>query len=203
MNGYLIFFIIACITVLSPGPGVVLTITNAARFGVLGAIPGILGIALATFFVAGIAATGLAVVLSTSSSAFTILKYIGAVYLIFLGIKLWKSPGVDIQAGLVPEKSLLIGFIEGFTLQLTNPKAVFFFISIFPQFVKQEEGFLTQFLPLVSTYSGLVVTIHLMYARLASTARGWLSTASNGRLINKVGGSVFAAFGVGLVTASK
>ena len=203
MDGYFIFLIIACITVLSPGPGVVLTITNSLRFGVLGAVPSILGIAVSTFLVAGFAATGLAVVLATSSVAFTILKYIGAAYLIFLGIKLWRSPGITLDNTVVSKKSYLMGFIEGFTLQLTNPKAVFFFISVFPQFVSQNSDFLVQFILLVTTYSCLVVAIHIVYAWLAKTTRGWLSVGANGRLINKVGGSVFAAFGVGLASASK
>ncbi|AJQ96056.1 LysE family translocator [Gynuella sunshinyii] len=203
MHGYIIFLLIALITVLSPGPGVLLTLTNALRFGVSGAIAGILGIAVSTFIVAGIAATGLAVVLATSSLAFMVIKYIGAAYLIFLGIKLWRSPAIQPDTSAVRYKSISAGFIEGFTLQLTNPKAVFFFISVFPQFVDRESAFLGQFLLLVTTYSSLVVIVHICYAFLAKAARTWFSTASNSRIVNRLGGSVFVAFGFGLASASR
>lgn len=203
MDGYFIFLLIAFITVLSPGPGVVLTITNGLRFGVSGAIPGILGIAFSTFIVAGIAATGLAVVLATSSLTFTIIKYIGAAYLIFLGIKLWRSPGIKLDEKVVTSKSISVGFVEGFTLQLTNPKAVFFFISVFPQFVNHSSSFIGQFLLLVTTYSSFVVMVHVCYAWLAKSARSWFSSGSNSRIVNRVGGSVFIGFGCGLASANK
>lgn len=85
MGSYLLFVVIAIATVLSPGPGVMLTLTNAIRFGVSGAFGGILGIAFGTFIVAGISATSLGIVLATSATAFSIMKFIGAAYLIYLG----------------------------------------------------------------------------------------------------------------------
>ncbi len=78
----MLFLLIATATVFSPGPGVILTLTNAIRFGVSGAIGGILGIAFGTFIVAGVSATSLGIILATSSVAFSIMKYIGAAYLI-------------------------------------------------------------------------------------------------------------------------
>ncbi|WHI49723.1 LysE family transporter [Microbulbifer sp. MLAF003] len=78
MESYILFFIIAVATILSPGPGVILTLTNAIRYGTSGAIGGILGIAFGTFIVAGVSATSLGVILATSAVAFSIMKYIGA-----------------------------------------------------------------------------------------------------------------------------
>ena len=80
MENYLLFFIIAVATILSPGPGVILTLTNAIRYGFSGAMGGILGIAFGTFIVAGVSATSLGVILATSSIAFSIMKYLGAAY---------------------------------------------------------------------------------------------------------------------------
>jgi|SRR5680860_132069 threonine/homoserine/homoserine lactone efflux protein len=203
MDTYLLFLIIAIATVLSPGPGVVLTLTNAIRYGVSGAIGGILGIAFGTFIVAGVSATGVGVLLATSTVAFSIMKFIGAAYLIYLGIKLWRSPTAKIDVKSAAIKSRKRQFIEGLTLQLTNPKAVFFFISIFPQFVDFSSDYAGQFTLLVVTYSSLVVLIHLLYARLAKSARSWLSSDKGGRVVNRVGGGTFMCFGIGLASAGK
>ncbi|WP_444959605.1 LysE family translocator [Microbulbifer sp. VVAC002] len=203
MESYLWFLLIAIATVLSPGPGVILTLTNAIRYGMSGAIGGILGIAFGTFIVAGVSATSLGILLATSTVAFSIMKFIGAAYLIYLGIKLWRSPAAKIDPKGVAIKSRKRQFSEGLTLQLTNPKAVFFFMSIFPQFVDFSSNHVGQFVLLVVTYSSLVVLIHLLYAHLAKSARSWLSSDKGGRMVNRLGGGTFMCFGVGLASAGK
>jgi len=203
MENYLLFVLIASITVLSPGPGVILTLTNAISYGLRGAIGGILGIAFGTFIVAGISATSLGVILATSSVAFTVMKYIGAVYLIYLGVKLWNSPVKTIEDRQSSKKGKKLQFLEGLTLQLTNPKAVFFFMSIFPQFVDFTKDYQSQFVIFVITYSALVVLIHFVYAYLAKSSRRWLSSAKGGKTVNRFGGGTFVFFGIGLASASK
>lgn len=203
MDAYLLFLIIATATVLSPGPGVMLTLTNAIRYGVSGAIGGILGIACGTFIVAGISATSLGVLLATSTVAFSITKFIGAVYLIYLGIRLWRSPGAKLCTQSAAIRSRRHQFIEGLTMQITNPKAVFFFMSVFPQFIDFSKNYVSHFALLVITYSSLVVIIHILYANLGKTARHWISSDKGGRMINRIGGGTFIGFGVGLATANK
>jgi len=203
MGNYILFLIIATATVLSPGPGVVLTLTNTIRYGMGGAIGGIFGIACGTFIVAGISATSLGIILATSSMAVTIIKFIGAGYLIYLGIKLWRSPALEVRIGDEPKRKNSLQFFEGIALQLTNPKAVFFFMSIFPQFVNFNADYKVQFGLLVATYSALVVVIHLLYASLAKFARNWMSSEKGGRTVNRIGGGTFMCFGIGLASASK
>lgn len=203
MENYLLFVIVASVTILSPGPGVLLTLSNAIRYGAMGSIGGIVGIALGSFIVAGVSATSLGVLLATSTVAFTVMKYIGAAYLIYMGIKLWRSPVVTLGNSVVTTKSTVRQFVEGFTMQLTNPKAVFFFMSIFPQFVNFEREGTQQFLLLVTTYSVLIVVIHLTYAYLAKAMRFWLSSEKGGRLVNRIGGGTFVFFGIGLASANR
>jgi threonine/homoserine/homoserine lactone efflux protein len=204
MESYLLFLVIATATVLSPGPGVILTLSNAIRFGVSGAIGGILGIAFGTFQVAAGSATSVGIILATSSVAFSIMKFVGAAYLIYLGVKLWQSPPVTIDAcSETTTRPRKWQFIEGLMLQLTNPKAVFFFMSVFPQFVDFSSNYAARFMLLVVTYSGLVVLIHVLYAYMARSVRGWLSTEKGGRAVNRVGGGTFVFFGIGLASANK
>ena len=203
MENYLLFLVVAVVTVISPGPGVILTLTNTIRFGVSGAAGGIFGIAAGTFIVAGISATSLGVILATSTIAFSIMKYIGAAYLIYLGVKLWRSAPPTMDTNKTAIKSRNLQFIEGLTLQLTNPKAVFFFLSVFPQFIDFTANYSNQFMLLVISYSCLVVLIHFLYACLAKKSRLWLTSEKGGRSMNRIGGGTFMCFGLGLASASK
>lgn len=95
---YPLFLMMATVTVLSPGPGVVMTLTNTLRYGLRRTFGGILGIAAGALFVAGLSATGLGILLSTSAAAFTAMKLLGAAYLLYLGIRLWRSPALHFTA---------------------------------------------------------------------------------------------------------
>jgi homoserine/homoserine lactone efflux protein len=120
-----------------------------------------------------------------------------------LGIRLWRSSGIKLDTSAMSPKSHRIKFLEGLTLQLTNPKAVFFFLSIFPQFVDAKQAFVPQFALLVATYSCLVIVIHLCYASLAHHARDWFSSNRGAQMFNKLGGSIFVFFGLGLASSNK
>lgn len=193
----------AALTVLSPGPGVVMTLSNALKFGPGGAIGGIFGIASGAFVVAAISATGLGVLLATSVAAFTLIKLLGALYLLYLGIRLWRAPPFPFHAKIAQDAQFPRRFLEGLTVQLTNPKAVFFFLSVFPQFITPAEGYTRQFLRLVLSYGFLVVVIHCAYALFAERVRSWIATERGGRLINRAAGTVFIAFGIALASARR
>jgi len=205
MDQYLLFFIIAVITIMSPGPGVVLTLSNTVRYGFTHALSSILGIACGTFIIAGISATSLGVILATSSIAFTVIKYIGAAYLLYLGIKLWRAPAVDLAVRLKksPQQQMQKRFFEGLLMQLSNPKAVFFFIAVFPQFIDLKHHYSIQFLLLVSTYSILVISIHIIYALLAARAQYWLASPTGSRVVNRLSATAFMGFGIGLANANR
>ncbi|WP_058545250.1 LysE family translocator [Pseudomonas fluorescens] len=202
MAGYGLFLILATLTVLSPGPGVVLTITNALRHGWRGALPGIFGIASGAFIVAGICASSLGLILAASATAFTVLKYIGALYLLYLGIKMWRTQR------FIPELQATSPrpwrrFVEALSIQLLNPKAGFFFLAVFPQFIKPAGDYYSQFFLLVSSYSVLVVLVHGGYALMANGARGWLSSTQGARIVGKLSGITFLGFGVLMASVSK
>jgi threonine/homoserine/homoserine lactone efflux protein len=89
------------------------------------------------------------------------------------------------------------------SLQLTNPKAIFFFLSVFPQFIDSARSYALQFFLLVVTYAILVIGIHTVYALFAHQARGWLTSERGGRILNKAGGATFVCFGAALAAAKK
>lgn len=203
MKLYPLFVLMATATVFSPGPGVLMTLTNSLRYGFRGTIGGILGVACGSLLVALISATSLGVVLATSAMAFTVLKFAGAGYLAYLGVRLWRAPAFRFEEQAAHPASFGRRFAEGISLQLTNPKSIFFFLSVFPQFIDHAAGYAFQFSVLVLTYGSLVVVIHCVYALFAQRARHWLSSERGGRTLNKAGGATFVFFGGLLATAQR
>ena len=203
MEQYILFVTMASLTVLSPGPGVTLTLTNSIRYGMYETFGGILGIASGAFIVAAISATGLGLILAASALAFTIMKYIGAAYLIYLGIKMWRTPPLMTKepGALKPSRSKR--FLEGITLQLSNPKVIFFFLSLFPQFIDDSKPYAVQFFTLVSTYCALIIVIHLAYAMTAHKVKMWLSSPRGSRIFNRVGAGAFIFFGLAMAASKK
>ena len=203
MKLYPLFLLMASVTILSPGPGVVMTLTNALRYGLRGTFGGILGLALGILLVAAISATSLGVLLATSALAFTVIKFAGAAYLIYLGLRLWRAPAFKLSAEQAHAATFGRRFLEGLTLQLTNPKSIFFFLSVFPQFIDPEVSYPIQFTLLVLTFSLLLVLIHTLYALCAKRARGWLASERGGRIVNRSAGTMFIAFGALLANARR
>ena len=202
MELYLLFVVMAAVTVVSPGPGVLMTLSNALHYGWRETFAGILGIACGALVVAALSATSLGVLLAASSTAFMVMKYLGAAYLVYLGIRLWRAPAFSFKDRATGAGSARRRFGEGITLQLTNPKAIFFFLSVFPQFISPGTHYALQFARLVLTYAALVVVIHCIYAAFAQRARRYFTSERGGRIINRTAGSVFIVFGA-LLALSK
>jgi len=210
MEQYLLYLLIVTITVASPGPGVILTLTNAIRYGTKPALVGALGISLGILGIAIISATSLGVLLSSSAIAFAVLKYVGAAYLIYLGIKLWRSPTIkleeDAESGdveLSPKQQYFFRFKEGFFISVLNPKPIFFFMSLFPQFIHHEQSYLVQFTYLTFTFCAMIVVVHTIYTLGANAIKGWLLSPKGSKTVNRAGGSVFILFGFGLATSNR
>lgn len=211
MDQYFVYLVIVAVTVASPGPGVILTLSNAIRYGVKSALSGVLGIALGIFIIAMLSASSVGLLLASSAVAFSILKYIGAAYLIYLGIKLWRSPAISFikEEGDgdndKEEKKHEYGlrFKEGFLITLLNPKPIFFFMSLFPQFISHQQSYYFQFMILTLTFCSMILIVHSVYAFLANSIKVWLSSPKGSKAVNRVGGSVFVLFGFGLATTQK
>lgn len=203
MKLYWLFLLVATATVCSPGPGVVMTLSNALRYDRFSTLGGILGIAAGTLLVAGVSATSLGVLLATSAQAFTVLKLLGAGYLIYLGIRLWRAPALDLATARSRPGGFSRRFLDAFSMQLTNPKAVFFFLSVLPQFMDPAKSYSLQFGLLVLTYAVLVIVIHCCYALFARRAQRWLGSERGGRLVNRLAAGMFIVFGGLLAVAHR
>jgi threonine/homoserine/homoserine lactone efflux protein len=203
MERYFLFLIVAAAAVVTPGPGVTLTITNSLRYGVAGAFQGIFGLVAGALLIATLSATGVGFIITTSPMAFNAMKYAGAAYLVYLGVRLWRSPALHLEERDGKASSGRKRFIESLTLQLSNPKALAFFLSVFPQFIDPKSSMVIQFSVLALTYCSLIVALHTTYAFAANSARQWFSSSSGRLVINRVGGVAFVCFAVAMIAASQ
>jgi len=194
---YGLFVLMAGSAVLSPGPGVVMTLGNALRFGVRGSLGGVLGIAAGTIVVATASAAGLGLLLAASPLAFGLLKYCGAAYLAWLGIRLWRTRDLVLKPGATAGAG--VQFLEGAALQVVNPNAYLFFFSALPQFIEPAAGRAQQLAALVLTYGALVIAIHAAYAAIAARARPWLASERGQRIVNRAAGASLVGIAAGLL----
>lgn len=203
MDNYLVYVGVAIATILLPGPAVMLTINNSIRRGLVKSLAGIFGIALAILLVAIISATSLGVLLASSALAFSVIKIFGAIYLVYLGIKIIHNKEPIVVKSSDGENSLAKCFMEGFLVSISNPKAIIFFMSIFPQFINTTREYTPQFILLATTFSLLVIFVHSIYAIFAAAIRSKFSPQKGNVILNKISGGVFVGFGIGLAMSSK
>lgn len=203
MNDYWMYLLISSLTIASPGPGVVCTLSNALRFGFTGALSGILGLAIGSLLIATVAATGLGVLLVSSALLFNIVKLAGAVYLVYIGARmLLGSANKALELDLAKRGSGSV-FVEAMLIQLLNPKAILFFLSVFPQFIDYTTNTLPRFSLLIVSYGLTIVLIHSFYTLLANSVRRFLITQSGERLARRIAGSSYILFGAGLASTSR
>lgn len=201
ITNWLLFCGVSLLTTFTPGPAVLLAISNSVSNGPRSALVCSLGNALGLFIVSGIAMAGMGVVLATSAMAFTVLKVLGAMYLIYLGYKQWQSRANIFSSTNAPLTSgapwPLFG--KGIVLALTNPKAILFFSALFPQFLAPELPLFEQFVVLTTSFSACALISHAFYALLAHTLRGQFDNPTRVRIFNRVSGGIFCFLGVGLL----
>jgi threonine/homoserine/homoserine lactone efflux protein len=202
-----IYYVIAILVLTaSPGPSVFLCITksvtdgfSASFFTAMGSLTAIVGILTLSF-------TGLGVIISSSEFVFNLIKWAGAAYLIYLGVKAFTSKysSFSIESPSKPSKSDIIShFSSGFIVGASNPKAIVFFTALFPQFINPLEPLLLQYLIFVSTFATLELLWLLIYAYLGLRSRHWLSTKGRAQLFNKLTGVIFISAGLLLSGTSK
>jgi threonine/homoserine/homoserine lactone efflux protein len=171
----LYFFMGATLALLLvPGPAVLYITARSANQGRLAGLVSVLAIETANFLQAVAATLGLSAILLSSAFAFDVVKYLGAAYLIYLGIrKLIASD--DTAAELIKPESLSRIYWQGLVINLLNPKTALFFFAFLPQFVNPDRGNVTgQTLLLGALFVGMAIITDSMYALLASSLAGKL-----------------------------
>ncbi|MGH6948348.1 MAG: LysE family translocator [Kiloniellales bacterium] len=199
-EAWLAFTGATAVLLLIPGPTVLLVVSYALGQGLRTAWPMAVGVALGDFTAMTLSLLGLGALLATSATVFTILKWIGAAYLVWLGIKLWRAGGRLDARPVEAEASPARMLGHAWLVTALNPKGITFFVAFLPQFLDPRADFLTQMLVLEATFVGLAFANALGFAVLASRARSLVRNERAVAWLNRIGGTLL--IGAGLVTVS-
>lgn len=202
LHTWLAFFVAAWLICLSPGPGVLSSVTAGLRYGFRRALWNIAGLQAGALIVLLIVGVGLGAVLATSPHAFTAIKLFGALYLIYLGIQQWRSKAAPIQA---PDGSVAAEagvpralFLRGLLVNASNPKGILFILSVLPQFIDADAPQLPQYLTVAATLMFTDICSMSGYTALGVRALRLMRNAAAIRWINRGFGTLFISAGVAL-----
>ena len=205
-SAYTLFVGFAIVAAFTPGPAVMLAIHNAMHFGGRRALWSSLGNITGLLALATLSAVGVNALLQTSVLAFTVAKLAGASYLIWLGVQQWRkarqappltaSQRVETPQGERHPRAL---FFKGFGVAMTNPKAIAFITALFPQFLSAAHPLVPQYVALTATFMGISLLTLSAYAGFAVFTRQRLGQWFASGWPQRVSGTVFCVFGVGLL----
>lgn len=183
-----------------PGPTILLVISYALGQGWRAALPMAIGVALGDFTAMTLSMLGLGALLATSATIFTILKWMGAAYMIWLGIKLWRAGGALNAKPRSDGAGIFKMLGHAWIVTALNPKSIIFFVAFLPQFLDPHADFLTQMAVFETTFLVLAFANAFGFALVASRARAAIRSERLVGAANKVGGSLL--IGAGILTAT-
>ncbi|WP_395450119.1 LysE family translocator [Aminobacter sp. UC22_36] len=179
-----------------PGPTILLVVSYALGQGWRTALPMAVGVALGDFTAMTLSMLGIGALLAASATVFTILKWIGAAYLIYLGIKLFRAGGSLDAKPRTDAASAAKMMAHAWIVTALNPKSITFFVAFLPQFLDRNGDFWTQMLVFELTFLTLAFANAFGYALVASRARSVVSNPRAIRIFNRTGGTLLVGAGV-------
>ena len=189
----------------TPGPAVLLVLSQAISRGTGKTVWSILGILTANTVYFALSATGVGAILLASYDVFFAIKWIGAAYLVWLGVTAFfgKSDSLSITPASATAVSSRRMFANGFILQMSNPKALIFFAALLPQFIDPHTAIWPQVLILALTSVAIEFCVQLFYATLAGRATRFATRPSFAKITNRISGSLLVAAGIGIAAIKR
>lgn len=196
---WLAFATASAVMVLIPGPTILLVVSYALGQGWRAALPLAAGVTLGDFTAMTLSLLGIGALLQASATVFTALKWIGAAYLVYLGIKLFRSvPKLEARAEATPASAWRM-LAHAWLVTALNPKSLTFFLAFVPQFIDPARNYLTQVLVFEATFLVLASLNAFGYALAASRARTLFENPVQLRRFNRGGGVLLIGAGVATV----
>ncbi|MFZ6645842.1 LysE family translocator [Undibacterium sp. TJN25] len=210
---WITFFLACWLIAISPGSGAVLCMSHGLAYGVRKTSGTILGLQMGGMLLLFIAGAGVGSILLASETAFTVVKTVGALYLIYSGLSQWRA---RVDVGNAPPVSrpdalplaghaagmevpvLRKRILQGFLTNATNPKGIIFMVAVLPQFISAERPLLPQLLLLAVTMCSVDLTVMHGYAFAAATMQGFFRNARAVKTQNRLFGGVLMAVGTAL-----
>lgn len=197
LDAWLAFAAATAVMLAIPGPTILLVIGQSLGGGTRAALPLVAGVALGDFTAMTLSLAGLGALLAASATLFTVLKFAGAAYLVWLGIRMWRAPVADGAAAPVTARR---AFRDAYVVTALNPKGIAFFVAFVPLFVDAARPFAPQAAVLVATFVAMAAVNASVYALLAARLSGAVGRPSVRRAFNRAGGGVLV--GAGIATAA-
>jgi len=196
-----LFVAAALVLLLTPGPAVLYIVTRSLDQGRRAGLVSVLGVHAGTLVHVAAAAAGLSAVLAASATAFAVVKYLGAGYLVFLGVRQLLSRAAASAEVAVAPRPLRRAFLDGFVVNVLNPKTALFFLAFLPQFVTVGRGAVAaQIVCLGVVFVALGMVTDGLYALTAGAAASWLRARRGLALTRRwIPGTIY--IGLGLATA--
>lgn len=182
-----------------PGPTILLVVSYALGQGWRTALPMAVGVALGDFTAMTLSMLGIGALLLASATVFTVLKWIGAAYLIYLGIKLFRSGGTLDARPRTDAVSATKMLAHAWLVTALNPKSITFFVAFLPQFINRDADFLTQMVIFETTFLTLAFANAFGYALVASRARNLVRNPRAITIFNRAGGTLLVGAGIATV----
>ncbi|ASP33977.1 LysE family translocator [Labrenzia sp. VG12] len=201
---WLIFLATVLGVSLIPGPSTFIAFAHGAAYGWSRAVLTAFGNTTASVMQAVLASAGLGLVITSSATLFLAIKYAGAVYLIYVGIQLWRSAARQVSLSSGQERTREPShklFTAGFTVAMSNPKAIAFFTALFPQFLSVEGNSLEQLTGMVLLVGLSAFSVALFYGCLGAWVRGLKLSRAVMTRVYKTTGGLFVASGIGLAAS--
>ncbi len=200
LEHWLAFVAASSVLLAIPGPTILLVISYALSHGRKVASATVAGVALGDFTAMTASMLGLGALLATSAALFTVLKWVGAAYLVYLGIKLWRAPvserADEVDEAEVASANPLRIFLHTYVVTALNPKSIVFFVAFLPQFLDLSQPLFFQMAVFEVTFLVLATLNATLYGVLASMARNTIRKPKVQRIVNRTGGSLMIGAGL-------
>ncbi|CDZ37584.1 PimT protein [Neorhizobium galegae bv. officinalis] len=200
LEHWLAFVAASSVLLAIPGPTILLVISYALSHGRKVASATVAGTALGDFTAMTASMLGLGALLATSAALFTVLKWVGAAYLVYLGIKLWRAPvserAADLGEAEVTSVKPFKIFLHTYVVTALNPKSIVFFVAFLPQFLDLSQPLFLQMVVFEVTFLVLATLNATLYGLLASMARNTIRKPKVQQIVNRTGGSLMIGAGL-------
>ena len=199
---YLAFVVATATMIALPGPSVLLTVAHSISFGWQHALSTVAGATIGIAVQLVVAAIGLTSLLNVVADAFEWIRWAGAAYLVYLGIKQWRSASEPPEFDTSPvSKSNLL--FQGLVITITNPKSLIFIAAILPQFIEAARPPGLQFAIIVPSFLVITFTVTSIWALVAGKARVFLQSQRTFKPVSRTAGGLMIVAGAGLVLARR
>lgn len=202
LDTWLLFCSASLLVILIPGPLSLLMVANSLNHGLLRSTPAFIGGVSASLILLIASASGLGALLMASEDLFTFIRYAGAAYLIYLGFMTWKDTrqaATPQQDTAVPTVNFIPMFLRAFTLGISNPKDILFFVAFLPQFIDPDTALSTQLLVMTASWCVLDLFSKLAYGTSARLLAPVLRKGRHMQTFNRVSAGLFVSAGTAVI----